>query len=107
MGSLEGKVALVTGASRGIGRAIALELAREGAKVAVNYRSGEAQAREVADEIGALRAAAVAVPSNGKSIPAGGSPVATLRALALGAEGARGAGPEAIAVQADVSRSSQ
>jgi acetoacetyl-CoA reductase/3-oxoacyl-[acyl-carrier protein] reductase len=51
MGRLEGKTALVTGASRGIGRAIAVELAREGAKVAVNYQSNDARAQEVAAEI--------------------------------------------------------
>ncbi len=56
MGSLDGKVALVTGASRGIGRAIALELARAGARVALNYRSGEAEARSVAREVAASRA---------------------------------------------------
>ena len=52
MGRVEGRTALVTGASRGIGRAIAIELAREGAKVAVNYSSNEAKAQEVAAEIG-------------------------------------------------------
>jgi acetoacetyl-CoA reductase/3-oxoacyl-[acyl-carrier protein] reductase len=51
MGRLDGKFAIVTGASRGIGRAIALSLAHEGASVALNYRSGEAEARAVADEI--------------------------------------------------------
>jgi acetoacetyl-CoA reductase/3-oxoacyl-[acyl-carrier protein] reductase len=51
MGRLEGKTALVTGASRGIGRAIVQELAREGAKVALNYQSNDAAAKEVADTI--------------------------------------------------------
>lgn len=51
MGRVEGRTALVTGASRGIGRAIAIELAREGAKVAVNFVSNEAKAQQVADEI--------------------------------------------------------
>jgi 3-oxoacyl-[acyl-carrier protein] reductase len=50
--SLDGKTALVTGASRGIGRAIAVELAAAGAAVVVGYRSGRAEAEEVAREIG-------------------------------------------------------
>ena len=50
--SLEGKLALVTGASRGIGRAIAAELARAGASVVVGYRSGAEEAEALATEIG-------------------------------------------------------
>jgi 3-oxoacyl-[acyl-carrier protein] reductase len=50
--SLEGKLALVTGASRGIGRAIAQELARAGASVVVGYRSGKDEAEALAAEIG-------------------------------------------------------
>jgi len=51
-GSLEGKTALVTGASRGIGRAIASELAGAGASVVVGYRSGKEEAAALASEIG-------------------------------------------------------
>ncbi|HUY72374.1 MAG TPA: 3-oxoacyl-[acyl-carrier-protein] reductase [Gaiellaceae bacterium] len=50
--SLEGRTALVTGGSRGIGRAIAAELARAGASVVVGYRSGTEEAEALAAEIG-------------------------------------------------------
>jgi 3-oxoacyl-[acyl-carrier protein] reductase len=50
--SLEGRSALVTGASKGIGRAIAEELARAGASVVVGYRSGREEAEALAKEIG-------------------------------------------------------
>jgi 3-oxoacyl-[acyl-carrier protein] reductase len=51
--TLEGKLALVTGASRGIGRAIAQELARAGADVVLGYRSGKDEAEQLAAELGA------------------------------------------------------
>lgn len=58
---LDGKVALVTGGSRGIGAAISKTLAAEGAAVAVNYRSGQAQAEEVVSEIEGAGGRAIAV----------------------------------------------
>jgi len=50
--SLEGKSALVTGASKGIGRAIAVELAQAGARVVIGYRTGQDEAEALATEIG-------------------------------------------------------
>jgi 3-oxoacyl-[acyl-carrier protein] reductase len=61
---LAGKFALVTGASRGIGREIALELARQGANVAVNFAGSEAKANEVVDEIKTLGRDAFTVKCN-------------------------------------------
>ncbi|OBW58562.1 3-oxoacyl-[acyl-carrier-protein] reductase [Solibacillus silvestris] len=61
---LTGKCAVVTGASRGIGRAIALQLASEGAKVVVNYSGSEQKAQEVVEEIKANGGEAIAVQAN-------------------------------------------
>ncbi len=54
MGLLEGKVAIVTGASRGIGRAIAMKFAQNGATVAFTYLSSEEKARQLEEELVAL-----------------------------------------------------
>jgi NAD(P)-dependent dehydrogenase (short-subunit alcohol dehydrogenase family) len=51
---INGKVALITGSAKRIGREIALELGRKGARVAVHYRSGEREAMEVAGSTGAV-----------------------------------------------------
>ncbi|EHS58735.1 3-oxoacyl-[acyl-carrier-protein] reductase [Paenibacillus sp. Aloe-11] len=61
---LSGKTALVTGASRGIGRSIALALAEAGANVAVNYAGSEAAAAEVAEQIRAKGVEAIMVQAN-------------------------------------------
>jgi len=67
--SLEGKTALVTGGSRGIGRAIAVEFARAGAEVVVGYRSGTEEAESVATEIGGRAVQAdVADPEQAKAL---------------------------------------
>lgn len=58
---LDGKVALVTGASRGIGRAIALAFAREGANLIVNYSKNDSKAREVVESANALGVRALMV----------------------------------------------
>lgn len=61
---LKGKNALVTGASRGIGRSIALELAKQGANVAVNYAGSEDKAKAVVEEIKAMGSTAFIVQAD-------------------------------------------
>jgi 3-oxoacyl-[acyl-carrier protein] reductase len=64
MEALQGKVAIVTGASRGIGRAIALALAAEGASVAVNYANSSAAAEAVVADIQAIGSEAIALQAD-------------------------------------------
>jgi 3-oxoacyl-[acyl-carrier protein] reductase len=62
--SLEGKVALVTGGSRGIGAAVALRLAEEGADVAFTYQQNQQRADDVVDQIKAIGSRAIAVQAD-------------------------------------------
>jgi 3-oxoacyl-[acyl-carrier protein] reductase len=64
VGNLDGRNAIVTGGSRGIGRAIALELARQGANVLISYRANGALAEQVARDIEALGATCVATEAD-------------------------------------------
>jgi glucose 1-dehydrogenase len=61
---LQNKVALITGASRGIGRAIAIRFAQEGASVAVNYLAGGVNAEQAAEVVQACGGRAIAVPGD-------------------------------------------
>ncbi|HET6820035.1 MAG TPA: SDR family NAD(P)-dependent oxidoreductase, partial [Candidatus Limnocylindria bacterium] len=61
---LAGKVAIVTGASRGIGRAIALRFGAEGARIVANYERKSAEAAEVVDEIRSAGGEAVAIAAD-------------------------------------------
>lgn len=70
MGQLENRVAVVTGGSRGIGRAIALELARRGASVVVNYNSNADAANAVVAEIEALGSKGLAVQADVSNLEA-------------------------------------
>ena len=61
---LTGKTAVVTGGSRGIGRAICIELAKQGANVVVNYSGSEDKAKQVVSEIEELGVKAIAIQAN-------------------------------------------
>lgn len=65
---LDGKVALVTGAGRGIGASIAVELARAGAKVIVNYASSSGPAEKAVAEIKGLGSDAIAIQANVRDV---------------------------------------
>ena len=61
---MEKKIALVTGSARGIGRAIAIGLAKEGARLVINYQSRQDAAEEAAHEITGARGEAIVVKAD-------------------------------------------
>ena len=67
---LEGKNALVTGGSQGIGAAASLELAREGANVCLTYRKHDTEAKKYADEIREMGRKAIAIKCDISSLKA-------------------------------------
>ncbi|MEH1788066.1 MAG: SDR family oxidoreductase [Nostoc sp.] len=69
MASLAGKVAIITGASRGIGRAIALKLGGDGASIVVNYAGNAGKAQEVVAEIEKLGVGAIAIQADISKVP--------------------------------------
>jgi len=75
---LEGKIALVTGASRGIGRQVALTLGAKGATVIVNYNGSAAKAEEVVKEIEAAGGKAEALQCNVSDFEACGQMLADI-----------------------------
>lgn len=68
MGKLEGKIAVVTGGSRDIGRAVAIKLAKEGANVVVNYFNTEAGAFETVEAIKSLGQQAIAIKADASNL---------------------------------------
>lgn len=67
--SLEGKVAVVTGSGRGIGKEMALELAKRGANIVVNYANADQAAEKVVQQIKAMGRDAIAVKANVANVP--------------------------------------
>ena len=86
---LAGTIALVTGGSRGIGRAVALELARRGADVAINYNSNSAAADEVVAAITALGRTSVAIQGNVGDYASAGNLVKEAKEALEGKQGSR------------------
>lgn len=83
MGKLKGKIAIVTGGARDIGRAISLKLAQEGAKVVVNYNNSETEANHTVEQINVLGGHAIAVRADVSKL----SGIETLRDQAIQAFG--------------------